>query len=166
MMDLTTGDAGALFSTLQKKTRRDIRLPARRGLEFRIIDDPNFVPRLEVISRATTMRTGGIYNPINWRRVIRFISALSRSIAASRHVFVNSDKLGHLTRLPWAAIMASTLTMRLADRFVRLASTHRYRTHCCLGPHILGAGKQGELVRPWNQQMGITPPTALRVYPK
>ena len=70
MMDLTTGDAGALFSTLQKKTRRDIRLPARRGLEFRIIDDPNFAPRLEVISRETTMRTGGIYNPINWRRVI------------------------------------------------------------------------------------------------
>ncbi|AHG90004.1 Methicillin resistance protein [Gemmatirosa kalamazoonensis] len=69
-LGLTTGDTASLFAALPENTRRKIRLPTRRGLELREIDDPAYGTRLDALVRETMARTGGHASPMDWSAII------------------------------------------------------------------------------------------------
>jgi hypothetical protein len=71
VLDLTP-DADALFARLSRNTRRDIRTPGKRGLVVRPISDVALAPRLDALMRETMARTGGRYQPHDWRTMLAF----------------------------------------------------------------------------------------------
>jgi hypothetical protein len=70
ILDLTSGNADKLLADLPKRTRQKIRLPARRGLEIRVVDDPALAPRMNALMRETMARTGSTPERTDWPLVI------------------------------------------------------------------------------------------------
>jgi hypothetical protein len=62
--------ADALLGGLAMKVRRNIREPAKRGLEIRRVTDPVLAPRLDALLRETYERTGGVAPHLPWSTVI------------------------------------------------------------------------------------------------
>ncbi|MGH7623035.1 MAG: hypothetical protein ACREMU_11895, partial [Gemmatimonadaceae bacterium] len=68
-LELSPG-ADALLAGLAMKVRRNIREPAKRGLEIRRVSDLALAPRLEALLRETYERTGGVAPQLPWATVI------------------------------------------------------------------------------------------------
>jgi len=66
ILDLTSGNADKLLADLPKRTRQKIRLPARRGLEDRLVADPVLAPRMHALMNETLARTGGTPERTDW----------------------------------------------------------------------------------------------------
>jgi lipid II:glycine glycyltransferase (peptidoglycan interpeptide bridge formation enzyme) len=60
-----------LFMGLSKHTRKNIRLPKRRGAEIRPIKESALEHRLDFLCRESCARTGGVYQPEDWGKWIR-----------------------------------------------------------------------------------------------
>lgn len=68
-LELSPG-AETLLASLAMKVRRNIREPAKRGLEIRPVRDPALAPRLDELLQETYDRTGGVAPQLPWATVI------------------------------------------------------------------------------------------------
>ena len=68
------GDEEAVFATLSRSARRNVRSVDKNPVAVRPIEDPALFARLDDISRETYSRTGGTYYPADWASIV----ALSR----------------------------------------------------------------------------------------
>ena len=64
------GDEEAIFATLHKTARMNIRNAIRAGVRVSPITDPAWFPRLDAIATETFARTGGRYARHDWSRIV------------------------------------------------------------------------------------------------
>lgn len=64
------GDEDAIFASLHRTGRQNIRSAAKRPIRIQPIVDPAEFSRLDEISVETFARTGGKYDPPDWSRIV------------------------------------------------------------------------------------------------
>jgi hypothetical protein len=71
VVDLTP-DEEAIFAAFDRSARRNVRAPAKKGLETVAIQDTAYVGRMHALMEETLNRTGGSYVPMDWAGIIEF----------------------------------------------------------------------------------------------
>ena len=73
-VDLRPDEAG-IFASLHATARRHVRAVAKHPVEVREVVEPAYAERMNDLLRETMERTGGEFQPTDWRRMIAFCAA-------------------------------------------------------------------------------------------
>ena len=77
------GDEAGIFASLHATARRHIRAADKNPVRIALIEDARWFDRLDELSRETYGRTGGVYDPPDWSKIV---TLGSREPSASRLV--------------------------------------------------------------------------------
>jgi hypothetical protein len=108
-LELAPG-ADALFANLNAKARRDVRKPAKRGLEVRPVTDRALAPRLAALMEETYRRTGGTAPTLPWGEAIEMSNQHPERSRISGLFDPATAGNGSLVGFAWGALNGAYVT--------------------------------------------------------